>query len=265
MINAAVLGSPINHSLSPVLHNLAYEILDLKGSYEAIEIRSGELSAFLESTSKNCLSLTMPLKEEALSLATSSSLLTQRISSGNTLTLHDGKWHLTSTDVAGFKYSLKAHGINAPKSVLVLGAGATARAAVSYLSTITQHIQVMSRSDNRRTSMNKASDIDIEYLPWEPHQIINEVDLVINTSPGEAANIFVAGVKNPRGVLFEVIYHPWPTAISQAWARSDKEVIDGLELLIHQAISQIEIFSDHSLEREYLYMQLRKAALRVLE
>jgi shikimate dehydrogenase len=261
LINAAVLGSPINHSLSPVLHRVAYELLGLNGSYEAIEVRAGELSSFLLGTDKNCLSLTMPLKEEAISLSSVSSDLAQRISSGNTLTLLDGNWHLTSTDVAGFEFSLKAHQVEKLESVVVLGAGATARAAVSYLSTISKKIQVVSRNSDREAKMNKASEIEIEYLPWQPNEVINHADLVLNTAPGDASHVFLPSIQSPRGTLFEVLYDPWPTAISQKWEDSGREVIDGLELLIHQAISQIELFSESTLDRAALYGDLRKAAI----
>lgn len=261
LINAAVLGSPIAHSLSPLLHAKAYQLLDIEGTYEAIEVRSGELASFLRSTDKNCLSLTMPLKEEALSLADNSSALSQRISSGNTLTCAEGKWSLTSTDVAGFQYSIKFQQIDSLDTVMVLGAGATARAAVSYLSTVAKKIYVVSRSAKRESSMNKASDTPIEYLPWDPTSKINDVDLVVNTAPGDAAGSFFSSINSPRGALFEVLYHPWPTDLARTWAASDQLVIDGLELLIHQAISQMEIFSGVVLDRTLLHSHLRKAAL----
>lgn len=260
-----MLGSPISHSLSPVLHRVAYQLLGIKGNYEAIEVHAGELSSFLQKTDKNCLSLTMPLKEEAISLASVSSKLAQRISSGNTLTLVNGNWHLTSTDVAGFEFSLKAHQIHSLDSVLVLGAGATARAAVSYLSTICRKIQVVSRNSDREVSMNTASDIQVEYLPWDSTDRINHADLVVNTAPGDASNMFLSTIKSPRGTLFEVLYDPWPTSLSQSWASAGRDVIDGLDLLIHQAISQVELFSGEAVNRSEFYTHLRKAALSQLE
>jgi len=235
--------------------------LDIEGTYEAIQVRSGELASFLSSTDKNCLSLTMPLKEEALSLSDISSVLSQRISSGNTLTRADGKWSLTSTDVAGFEHSLKFQQIDSLDTVMVLGSGATARAAVSYLSTVAKKIHVVSRNSEREASMNKASDIPIQYLPWEPTLKINDVDLVVNTAPGDAAGGFLSSINAPRGVLFEVLYHPWPTELARTWATTDRLVVDGLELLIHQAISQMEIFSGIVLDRTFLHAHLRKVAL----
>jgi shikimate dehydrogenase len=264
LINAAVLGSPIQHSLSPLLHSVAYELLGLDGKYEAIEVGSGDLADFLASTDKNCLSLTMPLKEEALNLAHDSSDLSKRISSGNTLVLKNGKWHLTTTDVAGFEFSLESHDIHSLDSVLILGAGATARAAISYLSSISQRIQVVSRNVSREKKMNLASSIDVEYLPWEPTKRINDVDLVVNTAPGDAADIFLPSIESPRGTLFEVLYHPWPTPISRTWLSGQNKVVDGLELLIHQAISQIEGFSGIDLDRELLHTTMRRAAIQKL-
>jgi shikimate dehydrogenase len=264
VINAAVLGSPINHSLSPLLHTIAYEHYGIKATYEAIEIRSGELSSFISGTQKNCLSLTMPLKEEALTVAGYVSDIAKKVSSGNTLTFRDGKWKLDSTDVAGFHFSLDSHGVQDLGSVIILGAGATARAAVAHLSTICRSIKVVSRNQARQTSMNFSSSCEIEYLPWVPTDLINQVDLVVNTTPGDAADLLVSGVTKPHGVFFEVLYNPWPTKLSQAWNSKGARVIDGLELLIHQAISQVEIFADISVDRPELHLLMRKAALAKL-
>lgn len=264
MINAAVLGSPINHSLSPLLHTIAYEHYGVRATYEAIEINSGELSSFISGTQKNCLSLTMPLKEEALTLAGFVSDTAKKVSSGNTLTFRDGQWRLDSTDVSGFQYSLESHEIKDVGSVVILGAGATARAAVAHMSTICRSIKVVSRNQARQASMNFSSSCEIEYLPWAATGLINEADLVVNTTPGDAADLFLSGVTKPRGVFFEVLYNPWPTKLSHAWNSKGARVIDGLELLIHQAISQVEIFADLSADRAELHLLMRKAALAKL-
>jgi shikimate dehydrogenase len=264
MINAAVLGSPINHSLSPLLHTIAYEHCGVQGTYEAIEVGAGDLSAFLKETQKNSLSLTMPLKEEALSLADLVSETARRISSGNTLSMRNGKWSLESTDVAGFEYSLKTNGVTNLDTVLILGAGATARAAVAYLSGVSKSIKVITRNPARKESMDLASAIQIDYLPWSLTQAINSADLVVNATPGNAADFFLSSIEKPKGVLFEVLYNPWPTKLAQAWSSSGSYVVDGLELLIHQAISQVEIFSQQQVDRMALHSLMRTAALKKL-
>lgn len=260
MINAAVLGSPIAHSLSPLLHSLAYDYLGIAARYEAIEVKAGALSDFLSTTDRNCLSLTMPLKEEALQVADMVSDLATRVSCGNTLSLSDGIWKLTSTDVLGFDFSLKMHGFNQIDSVLIIGAGATARAAVASVSQIAKSVSVISRNPDREPAMNQASLVDVTYLPWQRTDLINTADLVINTTPDRAADFFVPSIQNPKGTFFEVLYNPWPTAMSKLWSESKNQVIDGLDLLIHQGISQVEIFTGLSVDRELLFAKMREVA-----
>lgn len=264
LINAAVLGSPIAHSLSPLIHSLAYEQLGIAAHYEAIEIKAGGLANFLSQTDKNCLSLTMPLKEEAMKVADVITDVAARISCGNTLSSRDGKWNLTSTDVSGFDNALKMHGIEQVDSVLIIGAGATARAAIASVSAITTSVAVVSRNPEREAAMNQASLVDVTYLPWEVTSQINTAALVINTTPNQAADFFTSSINSPSGTFFEVLYHPWPTAISKAWSESKAQVIDGLDLLIHQAIAQVEIFSGVDCDRELLYAKMRAAALQKL-
>lgn len=264
LINAAVLGSPIAHSLSPLIHSLAYEYLGLTAHYEAIEVNAGALTKFLNQTDKNCLSLTMPLKEEAMKVADVISDVATRISCGNTLSLNEGVWSLTSTDVSGFDNALRMHGIDTVDSVLIIGAGATARAAIASVSAITKSVSVVSRNSEREAAINKASGINVSYLPWKITDEINDADLVINTTPNQAADFFLSGIDKPRGTLFEVLYHPWPTAISRAWSETQAQVIDGLDLLIHQAIAQVEIFSGVDCDRDILYTKMREAAVQKL-
>ncbi len=260
MINAAVLGSPIAHSLSPLLHSLAYDYLGIAARYEAIEVKAGALSVYLSTTDRNCLSLTMPLKEEALQVADVVSDIATRVSCGNTLSLSDGIWKLTSTDVLGFDFSLKMHGFNQIDSVLIIGAGATARAAVASVSQIAKSVSVISRNPDREPAMNQASLVDVNYLPWKLTDKINTADLVINTTPDRAADFFVPSMENPKGTFFEVLYNPWPTAMSKLWSDSENQVIDGLDLLIHQGISQVEIFTGLSVDRELLFAKMREVA-----
>lgn len=163
-----------------------------------------------------------------------------------------------------FQYSLKGYGITSLNSVLILGAGATARAAVAYLSSISREIHVVNRNTARKAGLDSSSSIRIDYLPWGETELINSADLVINTTPGNIGDLFVPSVSQPRGVFFEVLYNPWPTQLAQAWSSSGGKVIDGIELLIHQAISQVEIFSQKTVDRTRLHALMREAALKKL-
>ena len=261
MIDAAVLGSPIGHSLSPLLHNVAYKHLGVQGQYEAIEVKSGQLSEFLSITQKDVFSLTMPLKEEALGVAHDVSQIAKRISGGNTLVRSGTRWNLTSTDVEGFNYALLGHGIRKVENCLIIGAGATARAAVAAVSELAENIFVLNRNPERVAQMNTAAGRAVTYLPWEINSHTNTADLVINTTPAHVADQFQSALRSPQGVLFEVLYHPWPTVLAQTWMNSGAKVIDGLDLLIHQAISQVEMFAQLSVNRSEMYGLMRTADL----
>jgi shikimate dehydrogenase len=132
------------------------------------------------------------------------------------------------------------------------------------VSRIAKEVSVISRNPERESAMNQASFGDVTYLPWQLTDRINLVDLVINTTPKFAADFFLESIDSPRGTFFEVLYNPWPTAVSKFWSDSHAPVIDGLDLLIHQAISQVEIFAGINVEREVFYQKMRVAALSKL-
>ena len=158
-LKAAVLGFPIAHSLSPVLHTKAFDLLGVAGSYEAIEVASGGLADFLKSQGANYdyLSLTMPLKEEVLVIAESSGIevdeLALQIQSVNTLIRNGSGWSATSTDGSGFVKALANAGYDHFNSVLILGAGGTARAVAGALDEIADSVAIMGRSVRRNVGI----------------------------------------------------------------------------------------------------------------
>lgn len=268
VIQAGVLGSPISHSLSPILHRAAYAELGLNAEYNAYEVGSGHLESFLtrDGSHLNCISLTMPLKEEALEIAVHISEIASQVSSGNTLYKKNDDWHLTSTDVEGFVYALAAHDKFISGRVLVIGAGATARAVVAACNGSSESLSVVTRSKSREDSIIKAAaGSSVDFVHWSSDLAIDSFDLVVNTTPGDSAAQFADAVISPQGTLFELIYNPWPTQLLAGWKKSGGSTIDGLELLIHQAISQVEIFANTSVDRALLAALMRKAALKELQ
>ena len=267
MIAAAVLGSPIAHSLSPLLHNTAYQFLGIEASYKAFNVPSGQLREFLagDGADLNSLSLTMPLKEEALSIADSVSAVSMQIHSGNTLHKVDGHWSLTSTDVEGFTHALAFNGKDAKGKVLIIGAGATARAVVAACDGVSDTVSIINRTPDREQALRKSGpDLDIEFLSWTSSIDFSDYDLVVNTTPGDTASIFVDQIKSVESTFFEVLYNPFPTQLLNTWRKTGGLGIDGLELLIHQAISQMEIFSGQTIERDALAKMLRVVGERAL-
>ena len=267
VIVAGVLGSPISHSLSPLLHRTAYDFLGIAGSYAAFEVQSGQLQRFLdnEGSTLNSVSLTMPLKEEALSIADSVSDLTHQIQSGNTLSKKDGLWNLTSTDVEGFTFALESHNRNTMGSVLIIGAGATARAVIAACDGVSESVSVINRNPDREIAIRKsAPHLVVNFISWGSAIDFNKYDLVVNTTPGDTAALFVDQLTATSATFFEVLYNPWPTVLLSKWRELGGYGIDGLDLLIHQAISQIEVFSLSSIDRLKVAKRLRLVGEKAL-
>jgi shikimate dehydrogenase len=211
----------------------------------------------------------MPLKEEALLIADYVSDLSTQISSGNTLTKLDEKWYLTSTDVAGFTESIASYNVLLDEAVLVIGSGATARAFVASCNADDRlqsgQVHVIHRNSERQKQMRAAApNLDLVFHQWDSFSLINEMSLVVNTTPTGIADVFCDFVSKPRGLYFESLYNPWPTLLFDRWANQGGRGIDGIDLLVHQAISQVEIFSGKSVERKSLSIQMRLRALELL-
>ena len=269
MIKAAVLGSPISHSLSPLLHTIAYTELGLESEYTRIDVKSGELKSFLE----NCgptwsgFSLTMPLKEEVLNISTNVSQLAARIRSANTVVQYPLQtWSASTTDVSGFTHALSAHGKDAGGSVLIIGGGATARAAVSACDGVSSRICVMVRSLSRAKEISNSVEFsDIEFVEWGDTNLFETSDLIISTVPEGVSDSLVKNFPSkPSGIFFDVLYKPWPTMALKVWSDLGGQVVDGLDLLIHQAIDQVAIFSGHYVERTSMEPLMRRHGLKAL-
>lgn len=233
-MKAAVLGSPIAHSRSPLLHRAAYAAQDLPWTYVAIEIKSGGLRTFKESLdgSWKGLSLTMPLKEEVLDLLDECDDLARRTRSANTVVVSDGKWCGSNTDVFGMVQSLRSVGASGASGG-ILGGGATARSAVAALADLgVGHVSIWAR---RSTAIEEigalAKSFGMDWSATEEPPL--DVDIVVNTVPAGA----VAAVGG-SGYLLDAIYEPWPTPLTTAW--SPDRCVTGLDLLLWQAIGQVQ-------------------------
>lgn len=267
VLKGAVLGFPIEHSLSPLLHKTAYKLLDISGEYTAIEVQSGQLEKFIidRGGEFDYLSLTMPLKEEALELGIPIQIdeLGQRIQSLNTLVNHEGNWLATSTDGSGFLKALSRAGCDRFESVLILGAGGTARAVAGALDDIAESVDVMRRSARRSAAIAACfTKIECHFLDWDDQIDVRKYDLVVNTTPSGAADLVADNLATHIGaVLFDVLYKPWPTLLARRWSDAGGRTISGLELLLYQGIDQLNLvtaMSDLAIDNE-LRIALSKA------
>jgi len=259
---AAVLGSPIAHSLSPVLHRAAYQELGLVDrTYDAFDVDEAALPGFLASLDAakwSGLSLTMPLKRAIIPLLDTVSETALAVDAVNTvLFAEDGTRSGENTDVPGLVAAFAEHGITKADAAAVLGGGATAASSIAALASIVRGgpVDVYVRSERRAAELMPTAErcgVDLRVRPWAEARQVMEHSLVINTTPAGAADELAESIKHNKiehhkqvsaGTLFDVLYHPWPTRLAAAWERAGGDVLGGLELLIHQAALQVELMT----------------------
>jgi shikimate dehydrogenase len=263
---AAVLGHPIAHSLSPVLHRAAYEQLGLPWTYEAIDVDAEGLPRFLDGLDETWvgLSLTMPLKEAVLARLTTRSATVDRAQAANTVILDSGQLHGHNTDVPGIVGALGEHGVVSVRSATVLGTGATARSALLALADLGgREVSVVGRSSSDLARMAELGDligVVVKPTPWSDVATVIAHDVVLSTVPAEVAAQTVEHLPAELGTLFDALYEPWPTPLAQAW-RGRGAVIGGLDLLVHQARLQVELMTGRTAPLE----AMREAGTRALE
>lgn len=239
---AAVLGSPIAHSLSPVLHRAAYVELGLDWVYEAIECdeaRLPDLLAALDASWRG-LSLTMPLKAAVLPLLDEVSPLATLVGAVNTVVPRPQGWVGENTDVPGLVAVLDEAGIEYVDHAVVLGGGATARSAVAALAVVTRRVVVAVRSAERARELEAVAvevGADLEVVPWsDAAALVVSAPLVVSTTPAGASDGLPAGA----GTLVDVVYDPWPTDLAARW---EGPALGGFELLLQQAALQVELMT----------------------
>jgi shikimate dehydrogenase len=260
-----VLGHPIAHSLSPVLHHAAYAELGLDWTYDRIDVTGEDLGRFLDSLDASWvgLSLTMPLKNDVLPLLDDVDPVALATGAVNTVVLAPGRRSGFNTDVDGIVVSLDqtdaGHG-----PAVVLGAGATARSAVAALAErgtprITAHVRrPEAATDLVRTAV--AVGVELEIRPWSVSAVSLGADVVISTVPRGVADELASLVPDAPGTLLDVVYDPWPTALASTWLRHGGAVASGLDLLLHQAVRQVRLMTGREPSTEVLRAALVAAA-----
>ena len=253
-MKAAVLGSPIAHSLSPVLHRAAYQALGLDDwTYLAISCDEAALPAFVGSCGPDWagLSLTMPLKRTVLPLLDHVDPLAAATGGANTVVFRpDGRYGY-NTDVQGIVDALTEVGAPAPGSVTILGAGATACSALAALPELgAKGADVLVRDPSRATGLLAAAErlhLRVRLRPFDdPAAAGAAPGLLISTVPAGAADHFSERIKltaQAPAALLDAVYDPWPTPLAAAAAAAGTVVASGFAMLLHQAAAQVELMT----------------------
>ena len=268
----AVLGSPIAHSLSPVLHRAAYRELGLDWEYTAHEVDEAGLAAFVAALDRSWrgLSLTMPLKRVGLELAGEASDLARTVGSANTLLLEpDGRVFADNTDVPGMVAALRERGaIPRMGAVCLWGAGATAASALAAVALLEgRAVHVHARDAARGAwvvDLGKRLGLAVSLRPWRPWPECSVAELVVQTAPAGAVDGVVGSLTEAGTtgrVLLEVVYRPWPTLLAARWHAGGGAVATGLDLLVHQAAGQVRLMTGHDVPVPVLRAALAAAGV----
>lgn len=250
-LRCGVLGDPIAHSLSPVLHRAAYAELGLDWSYDAHRVSSGGLESFLAGLDDTWrgLSLTMPLKREALPLVDRLTDRARLAGAVNTLLLEPGGERVgDNTDLPGAAAAVRERTSAPLASAVVLGGGATAASVGLALAdlgvrTIDLLVRDVARAgDTVEVLRSHDADVDVRTGLLDASGVV-DADIVVSTIP---AAVQVPELLHRVGgvpVVFEALYDPWPTPLAAAALASGRVLIGGLDLLVHQAALQHELFT----------------------
>lgn len=246
-MKAAVLGSPVAHSLSPILHNAAYAALELDHTYAAIEVMESELGKFLTNLDEGWLgvSLTMPLKKVAFDFVDTSDDFATVTGAINTLVFKSGV-QAFNTDVPGIVDALTEAEVLQISSAVIFGSGATARSALVALqrlgackvNCVARNVSDIERMATIANEIGvKFDNTAIQDSDWMT------ADVVINTTPLGVLDEVARDVLSPSGLLLDVVYNPWPTQLAASWAVTGGSIVSGLSMLLHQASHQVTLMT----------------------
>lgn len=246
-----VVGDPIAHSLSPVLHRAGYDALGLSARYDAVQVPEGTLASYVAGLGPEWrgLSVTAPLKREALALATTVTERAALAAGANTLVRTADGWAADNTDLPGAVAAIRERYDGPARVATIVGAGATAAStglALAELGVRTIRLLAREPARARETAAALARDprLAIEVLPLDGASVVGEV--VVSTIPVAAQGTALVAATGAAAVVFEVVYDPWPSPIAAAALERGQALVSGLDLLVHQAVLQFAMFTGHN-------------------
>lgn len=250
LTRCGVLGRPIAHSLSPVLHRAAYGELGLDWQYDAYDVGASELPGFVAGLSPRWrgLSLTMPLKRAVIDLCDAVESRARLLGSVNTVVIdRDGTRRGHNTDVDGLVRALRAAGVDRLGTAAVLGAGATAASAIAAFAELgARTVTVLARSVERAAALSRLAEplhLALTLRPLGELAELGQVDALVSTIPVDAQPPLATGAVSAAAVVLDAVYDPPRTPLLTAGRQHDVVAVPGFELLLHQAARQVELMT----------------------
>ena len=260
----ALIGNPVNHSLSPIMQNAAIKYLGLDLIYFSIPCDEKNFEIVIKSLSKiNCkgINITIPFKQKVLSYCSKISPVAEQIKAVNTLKPNSrGEWYGINTDVEGLIHPLKNLNL-LNKRAIILGSGGAARSAVQGLINLKMsEIIVISRNQISRDSI--INDFKTQHSirctsSKSPNtlNLINSADLIVNTTPVGMINHTSANEDLPFGenfwtslnsktVIYDLIYNPQETRLLNFSRKKGCQTINGMKMLVAQGAKSLSYWTD---------------------
>jgi shikimate dehydrogenase len=248
-MRAAVIGRPVSHSLSPLLHRAAYRALGLADwTYDALDLGAEDVPVLIAGLGEEWrgFSVTMPCKQAAAAAADEVGALPRLLRAANTLThLPGGGWRADNTDVHGVGMALQLAGVERVTRAAILGAGGTAAATAVALAELgAEHVDVVVREPARAADVLRVlGTLDVPAAVTRMAGAVVEADVVVSTVPiGAQPDLLGLGWRAAQTVL-DVLYAPWPTPLAERVVDAGGVVISGLEVLFWQATEQVELMT----------------------
>jgi len=247
-MRAAVLGRPVSHSLSPLLHRAAYAALGLDDwTYDALDVGAEDLRDLLAGLGQEWrgFSVTMPCKQAAVDVADVVEPLPNLLRAANTLVRTPAGWRAENTDVTGVGMALQLSGIERVTHAAILGAGGTAAAAAVALSSLgAQHVDIVVRNPERAADLLRIFRVlGVSTAVTTLDDLDLDAPLVVSTVPIDAQPDLLALPWRAGQTVLDVLYAPWPTPLAQRVSDVSGTVVGGLEVLFWQATVQVELFT----------------------
>jgi shikimate dehydrogenase len=277
----AVLGSPVDHSLSPLLHRTAYARLGLNWTYTAHEVTEQTLPAFLVGLDPSWrgLSLTMPLKRAVLPLLDDVEPVARSVEAVNTVLLSPGRRFGANTDVSGLLTALRTAmsslGESQPAGhAIVVGAGATAASALAALSrlgvdSVDLRVRDLARAHPTLLVGDRLGlevrvlplDAPWQSAPWAVSSVPSGGAVVVSTVPSAVAVEVLPENVLSGAVVADVRYDPWPSPLLAVAQRRGSATVTGIDLLVHQAVAQVRLMTGQEVAADAL-LEAAEAAVR---
>ncbi len=279
MKRIGIIGWPVEHSLSPDMHNAAFAALGLSDwHYEQLPTPKEDLATRIENLIKEGFvgaNVTVPHKQAVMPFLNNLTWAARGIGAVNTIVIEEGRTEGYNTDSPGFMLDLAAQGVEvAGKRALVLGAGGSAHAVVLGLANGGAHVMVVARRDNAAWELRNAvrrgvsKQLEIEVQPLSAlAKVAPTVDLIVNTTPvGMWPNVeespWPDQVPIPSGVvIYDLIYRPMQTKFMQQAEAAGARAIGGLGMLVYQGAAAFELWTSQQAPADVM----RAAALEALK